>query len=188
MRRQRFLAACRPDLRIVDLRGNVPTRVGAVDDGRCDAVVLAVAGLRRLGLEGRITEELDPSVMLPAVAQGALALEVRGHDDLTRSLVAVLDDPATRAEVTAERACLHRLEAGCQAPVGALGRVLDGELHVRVGVASPQGIAAREVTGPAADAERLGVEVAEAVLAELGLPSLRGVAWAGSPPKRLEAR
>ncbi|MHB1191447.1 MAG: hydroxymethylbilane synthase [Longimicrobiales bacterium] len=188
MRRQRFLAAFRPDLRIVDLRGNVPTRVGAVDDGRCDAVVLAVAGLRRLGLEGRITEELDPAVMLPAVAQGALALEVREHDEVTRSLVAVLDDSATRTEVTAERACLHRLEAGCQAPVGALGRVLDGELHLRVAVAAPQGIAAREVSGPSGDAERLGIEAAEAVLAELELPSLRGVAWAGSTPRRLEAR
>ncbi len=188
MRRQRFLAAYRPDLRILDLRGNVPTRVGAVDAGRCDAVVLAAAGLRRLGLGGRITEELDPAVILPAVAQGALAVEVREQDEMTRSLVGILDDPVTRAEVTGERACLHRLEAGCQAPVGALGRVVDGELHLRIAVAAPEGIVAREVSGPGGDAERLGVEAAKAVLGGLGLPSLRGVTWAGPPPKRREAR
>ena len=188
MRRQRFLAAFRSDLDIVDLRGNVPTRVAAVDEGRCDAVVLAVAGLRRLGLEGRITEELDPAVMLPAVAQGALALEVREHDEVTRALVAVLDDLAARAEVTAERACLRRLEAGCQAPVGALGRCQDGALYLRAAVASPQGVAMVQLSCPVEEAEAIGVRAAEALLAGLGLPSLRGVGWAGAAPRRLEGR
>jgi len=188
IRRRRFLAAARPDLRIVDLRGNVPTRVAAVDEGRCDAVVLAVAGLRRLGLEGRITEVLDPDVMLPAVAQGALALQVREHDEVTRSLVQVLEDAATRAEVTAERACLRRLEAGCQAPVGALGRAREGEVALRVAVAAPRGVVATELKGAIAAAEELGVTAAEVLLAELELPSLRGAAWAGSPPRRLEER
>lgn len=188
IRRRRFLAAARPDLRIVDLRGNVPTRVAAVDEGRCDAVVLAVAGLRRLGMEGRITEVLDPDVLLPAVAQGALALQVREHDEVTRSVVQVLEDAATRAEVTAERACLRRLEAGCQAPVGALGRVTGNELALRVAVAAPQGIVEAHVRGSAQASDQLGVRAAEAVLSELGLPSLRHVAWAGAPPRRLEER
>lgn len=188
IRRRRFLAAARPDLRIVDMRGNVPRRLAAVDEGRCDAVVLAVAGLRRLGLEGRITEALDPSVMLPAVAQGALALQIREHDEVTRSLVEILDDAGSRAEVTAERASLRRLEAGCQAPVGALGRLTPEGLDLHVAVAAPQGIVETHVRGDAQSADQLGVSAAETVLSQLGLASLRMVDWAGAPPRRLEER
>lgn len=188
MRRKLFLGAARPDLELVDLRGNVPTRVSAVDEGRCDAVVLAMAGLRRLGLGNRVTEALDPEIMLPAASQGALALEVRAADDVVRTLVSVLDDPAARAEVTAERACLRRLEAGCQAPVGALGRLGDDGLHFRAAVAGPDGIVRTEVTGDAAEAGDVGVRAAEALLAQLGLPSLRDADWAGAPPRRLEGR
>lgn len=186
VRRKRFLAAARPDLEIVDLRGNVPTRLSAVDEGRCHAVVLAVAGLRRLDLAARITEVVDPSIMLPAAAQGALAVEVRGDDLRTLELVSVLDDPTTRAEVTAERACLRRLEAGCQAPVGTLGRAADGGLDFRAAVAGPDGVARVHVSGPATDAEALGARAAQALLDELGLGSLRGAEWAGPLPRRLE--
>lgn len=186
VRRKRFLAAARSDLEIVDLRGNVPTRLGAVDEGRCHAVVLAVAGLHRLGLGERITEVVDPAVMLPAAAQGALAVEVRADDAVTREMVAVLDDPATRAEVTAERACLRRLEGGCQAPVGVLGRAGDGGLDLRAAVAGPDGVARVHLTAPTADAEALGVRAAEELLAKLGVPSLRGAEWAGPLPRRLE--
>lgn len=186
VRRKRFLAAARPDVNIVDLRGNVPTRLGAVDEGRCHAVVLAVAGLRRLGLGDRITEVMDPDVMLPAAAQGALAVEVREGDVRVREMVAVLDDPATRAEVVAERACLRRLEAGCQAPVGTLGRTADGGLDLRAAVAGPDRVVRVHLSGPATEAEALGVRAAEALLDELGVASLRGAEWAGPLPRRLE--
>lgn len=186
VRRKRFLAAARHDLDIVDLRGNVPTRLGAVDEGRCHAVVLAVAGLRRLGLGHRVNEVLDPDVMLPAAAQGALAVEVREDDLRARELVAVLDDPTTRAEVTAERACLRRLEAGCQAPVGTLGRAGHGGLELRAAVAGPDRVVRVHLSGLAAEAESLGVRAAEALLEELGVASLRGAEWAGPLPRRLE--
>lgn len=190
MRRKLFLGAARPDLELVDLRGNVPTRVAAVDEGRMDAAVLAMAGLRRLGLEERVTEALDVSVMLPAASQGALALEVRADDEEALALVSALDDATARAEVTAERACLRRLEAGCQAPVGALGRVEAGGLRLRAAVAGPDGLVWTEVSGdPGAEAaDALGVQAAEALLRQLGLDSLRGAEWAGAPPRRLEER
>lgn len=188
MRRKLFLRAARPDLELVELRGNVPTRVAAVDEGRMDATVLAMAGLRRLGLEGRVTEALDASVMLPAAAQGALALEVRASDEEAIALVSVLDDPAARAEVTAERACLRRLEAGCQAPVGALGRSGDGALALRAAVAGPGGIVWTRQEGDPEEAVALGVAAAEALLARLGVGSLRDAAWAGPPPRRSEGQ
>lgn len=184
VRRQRFLAAFRTDLEIVDLRGNVPTRVGAVDEGRCDAVVLAVAGLRRLGLEGRATQILEPDVMLPAAAQGALAVETREADEAVTALVGALDDAVARAEVTAERACLRRLEAGCQAPVGVLGRVSGAALELLAAVAGPGGLARVRMAGSEEGAEGLGVRAAEALLAHLGVASLRGTDWAGAPPRR----
>ena len=188
MRRKLFLAAARPDLEIMDLRGNVPTRIGAVDGGRLDAAVLAFAGLRRLGLGDRVAQVLDPDIVLPAAAQGALALEVRGSDEATQAMVSGLDDAATRAEVTAERACLRRLEAGCQAPVGALGRIDGGGLHFQAAVAGPDGVTRIALDGEAADAEAVGVRAAEALLRRLGVASLRGFAWAGPPPGRLEGR
>lgn len=182
-RRRLFLAAARPDLEIADLRGNVPTRLAAVEEGRYDAVILASAGLRRLGLEDRITELLDPEVMLPAAAQGALALEVRSDDHRTRSLVTVLDDPVARAEVEAERSCLRRLGAGCQAPVGALGRVDGDTLELHVAVASPDGVLRTRAEGGTGDPGELGVRAAEEILARLGIHSLHDASWAGPPPR-----
>jgi hydroxymethylbilane synthase len=182
MRRRCFLSAFRPDLSLVELRGNVPARVRAVDEGRCDAVVLAVAGLRRLGLEGRITEVLDLAVMIPAAAQGALAVEVREDDEATRTMVAVLDDAASHAEVTAERACLRRLGAGCQAPVAALGRAKDENLALRAAVVGPEGVVSVHRSSHAERADELGVRAAEELLSRLGLATLRGVPWAGAAP------
>lgn len=141
-RRVAQLRALRPDLRIVDIRGNVGTRLNRVAPGDLDAVVLAASGLKRLGLTGRITEYLDPHRMLPAAGQGALALEVRGDlpEDcaLARGLAAV-DHAPTRLAVSAERAVLARLEAGCAAPVGTHARLADGELRLDVVVADPDG-------------------------------------------------
>jgi hydroxymethylbilane synthase len=188
VRRKAFLALARPDLVLVDLRGNVPTRLAAVEEGRADAVVLAAAGLHRLGLAARVTEYLDPAVVLPAAAQGAVAVQVRADDALTLARVRALDHAATRAAVTAERACLRRLEAGCQAPVGCLAGVdgaREGHLVVRAAVALPDGREDATLEGPAFDAEGLGRRAAETLLRALALESLREAgAWAGPPPLR----
>ena len=124
-RRAAQLRALRPDLTIVDLRGNVPTRLGRVTSGDLDAVVLAYAGLRRLGLESAVSEVFDPAVMLPAPGQGALAVEARDDvaDDVADAL-ALLDDQATRIRVTAERSVLSTMNAGCATPVGALAEIV----------------------------------------------------------------
>jgi hydroxymethylbilane synthase len=182
-RRKNFLGCIRPDLDIRDQRGNVPTRVRAVDEGHMDAVVLALAGLRRLGLAERVVEVLAPEVMLPAAAQGALALEIRSDDEDAARVVRLLDDPTARAEVTAERACLRRLEAGCQAPVGVLARWADGELLIRAAAVTPDGATWAEHLGTGADGEGTGVAVADILLRKLGLTSLRGAPWAGKPPR-----
>jgi hydroxymethylbilane synthase len=182
-RRKGFLRHARPDLTIQDQRGNVPTRVQAVSDGRADAVVLAVSGLRRLGLADRITEILHPDVLLPAAGQGALAVQVRADDDTAAEAVAALDDPRTRAEVTAERACLRRLQAGCQAPVGALARVEGTELVLRAAVVGPNGITRARCAGAVEEAATLGGRAAAELVAQLGLTSLRDTAWAGAPPR-----
>jgi hydroxymethylbilane synthase len=183
-RRKRFLSALRPDLEVLDMRGNVPTRVAAVDEGRFDAALLAVAGLRRLGLEGRISEIMGADVMLPAAGQGALAVETRVDDARARGLVAALERPPARAEVTAERACLRGLGAGCQAPVGALGRARAAKaaksetLRLRAAVALPDRIESVDRSGPISEADALGSAVAELLLERVGLPTLRGVVWA----------
>lgn len=187
-RRKGFLRAARPDLDIRDQRGNVPTRLGAADEGRVDAVVLAAAGLARLGLSDRATATLDPSVMLPAAAQGALALQVRTDDGRLRDLTRALDHGPTRLAVEAERACLRRLEAGCQAPVGALATVdVRGRVGLEAAIVSPEGIVRERRAASGDDSpDTLGEAVAEALLARLGLTSLRGVAWAGLPPRALD--
>lgn len=187
-RRRSFLAAARPDVSVVDLRGNVPTRVRSVDDGRIDAAILAVAGLRRLGMSDRISDVLDPELMLPAAAQGALAIQVRGEDLETLRLVEALDDPRARAEVTAERACLHRLAAGCQAPVGVLARIAEDGLTVRVAVATPTDVVRAEVSGAAGSAERAGVAAAETILERIGTTSLRATPSSDDPPSSAPAR
>jgi hydroxymethylbilane synthase len=188
VRRRAFLALARPDLVLVDLRGNVPTRLRAVDDGRADAVVLAAAGLHRLGLRGRISEYLEPDVVLPAAAQGAVAVQVRADDEASRALVGVLDDGPTRSAVTAERACLRRLEAGCQAPVGCLAEWAGGRLTLRASVVGPGVRDDVALEGGADEAEALGRRAAESLLEALGLPSLREApAWAGPPPLRARA-
>ena len=188
MRRKGFLRLARPDLVLRDQRGNVPTRLRAVEEGVVDGVVLAAAGLARLGLLDRATERLDPALMLPAAAQGALAIQVRADDRETRAVAETLDHAMTRAAVEAERACLHRLEAGCQAPVGVLGEMTGGvdgrTLRVRAALVTPDGLLRTEREGPPGAALDLGRTAAEDLLERLGLASLRGVDWAGPPPRR----
>jgi len=137
-RRAAFLRACRPDLRTRPLHGNVDTRLRKLAAGEADALVLAVAGLARLGLADRITEILPAEIALPAPGQGALAIEVRADDTVTLPFVARLDDPATRAAVEAERAFLRASGGGCRAPLGALARV-DGAAITIHGAAAAEG-------------------------------------------------
>jgi hydroxymethylbilane synthase len=157
------------------IRGNVDTRLALVADGKLDAVVLARAGLARLGRLDAVTEALDPLQMLPAPGQGALAVECRADDDVVRTALAGLDDAPSRAAVVAERTLLAVLEAGCSAPVGALGEPVEGdegpELYLRAVVASPDGRASVRLsaTGPLRhvdDAAALGRRLADALLAE----------------------
>ncbi len=171
-RRAAQLHALGMGLEIVDIRGNVDTRVGKVRSGEYDAVVLARAGLARIGRLDDATEVLDPLQMLPAPGQGALAVECRADDaDLVREL-ARLDDPATRAAVTAERAVLATLEGGCSAPIGALAEVAEGddgdELWVRAVAMSPDGTLSvrMSATGTPEHAADLGARLATDMLAE----------------------
>jgi hydroxymethylbilane synthase len=162
LRRRAQLAARRDDLDIVDIRGNVPTRVDKVLRGDVDAAVLALAGLRRLGLEGRITQVFDQGWMIPAPGQGAMAVQIRAGDETIARLVAPLDDRPTRLATTAERALLGYLEGGCQVPVGACSHPGSNDLLHLVGcVASLDGrvIVRKESTGhvrTTAEASALG--------------------------------
>ncbi len=157
---------------IVGVRGNVDTRLGKVASGELDAVVLARAGLARLGRADEATEVIDPLQVLPAPGQGALAVECRAGDDLLVIVRDALEDPATRACVTAERALLAELEAGCSAPVGALAEVAEGdqgdELWIRAVALSPDGALSvrRSASGPIDDPEGLGLKLAAEMLAE----------------------
>lgn len=169
-RRRAQLEALGLGLDIRDLRGNVDTRLGKVTSGELDAVVLARAGLSRLGRAAVVTEVIDPIQMLPAPGQGALAVEVRAADGATRDAVAALDDADTRACVDAERAVLAELEVGCSAPVGALAEIVLGdegdELSLRAVVASPDGSGdiRRSATGSPADADAVGRGLARLLL------------------------
>ena len=134
-RRTAFVRARRPDLRVHPLHGNVDTRLRRLDDGETDALILAVAGLTRLGLLGRIGEVLSPQVVPPAPGQGSLAIQCRADDAVTLAWLARLDDPATRSSVETERAFLHASGGGCRAPIGGLARVEDGEVILVAGSA-----------------------------------------------------
>ena len=168
LRRQAQLRARRPDLQLVDLRGNVNTRLARLDAGDYDAIVLACAGLQRLGFDARIRARLDAPLWLPAPAQGAIAIECREDDGATRALCAALDHPATRHCVDAERAMNRALHGSCHVPVAALAR-LDGErlsLSGLVGSVSEGTLVRAAADADVAMAEALGNEVAEALLAQ----------------------
>jgi hydroxymethylbilane synthase len=160
-RRRTFLAALRPDLDLVELRGNVDTRLGQVFDGRLDATVLAMAGLTRLGrLDDRVCPLL-PELMLPAPAQGALAIEARADDPEARSAAALLDHPGTRAEAAAERACLGGLGGGCGLPLGALAWCSGERLSLRAHIiADGRDSGLLSLEGPATDPPELGERMA----------------------------
>jgi len=167
LRRQCQLRALRPDLEILDLRGNVGTRLGRLDAGEFDAIVLACAGLKRLGLQERITLALADEVMLPAIAQGVIGIECRSRDRRVRELINPLNHAGTAIRTRAERAMNARLAGGCQAPVAGYSEILDGNLELRglVGRPDGSGIIRGAITGPPEEAEELGRELAEDLLA-----------------------
>ncbi|SDU10110.1 hydroxymethylbilane synthase [Jiangella alkaliphila] len=171
-RREAQIRALGLGIEIVGLRGNVDTRLGKVADGTLDGVVLARAGLARLGRLDSVTEVLDPMQVLPAPGQGALGIECRAADTELVQTLGALDDPATRAAVTAERTLLAVLEAGCTAPVGAYAEAAEGEsgleLYIRAVVAARDGSVSirKSATGPLGGAEQIGRDLAHELLAD----------------------
>lgn len=166
LRRRAQLLALRPDLEIRGIRGNVDTRLAKLDQRRYDAICLAVAGLTRLGWAERIADVLAPPRMLPAPGQGALGIECRSIDSETIATLRELDDAPTRHAVAAERQMLATLHGGCSAPIGAWGRIENGQLCLDGLVADSAGrnVLRAQATGPAADASELGTRVAEDLL------------------------
>jgi hydroxymethylbilane synthase len=166
LRRQAQLLAVRPDLKIEALRGNVDTRLRRLDDGELEAIILACAGLIRLGWESRITGRLEPSDCLPAVAQGIIGIECRSGDHATRSLLQSLNDPPTRCAMDAERAFAGRLGGSCQSPIAAYATLNDRQLTLQGLVAEPDGsrLLRGSITGAASETRSLGVQLAERVL------------------------
>ncbi len=165
-RRRAQLLALRRDLRVASVRGNVETRLRKLDEGGYDALIMAAAGLRRLGLEGRVTRFLGPPHWLSAPGQGAIAVESRAGDSATDTLLAPIEDRDARAETEAERALLARLQGGCQVPVGARAQVEGDALLLRALVATPDGdrVIRGEGSGPVGAATALGRRVAEDLL------------------------
>jgi hydroxymethylbilane synthase len=165
LRRRAQLLRFRPDLTMVAIRGNIDTRLKKLDGGEVDALVMAAAGLKRIGRQQRITEFIAEHICVSAVAQGALALESRS-DGVRRDEIAFLHDAVTFAEVTAERSLLRRLGGGCHVPVGARASVAGDQLRMTAVVADPNAdsLYRREISGPAASAEQLGRDLAERLL------------------------
>ncbi|MGE4499676.1 MAG: hydroxymethylbilane synthase [Hydrogenovibrio sp.] len=168
LRRKAQLMAARPDLVVKDLRGNVGTRLGKLDAGEYDAIVLATSGLKRLELDERIRHELAPETCLPAVSQGTLGIEYFEKEDDVLALIQVLNHRDTEIRTRAERAMNHRLEGGCQVPIGVYAELKGDDIYLRglVGALDGSEIIRAEATGPQTDPETLGVGVAEDLLAQ----------------------
>ncbi len=166
LRRQAQLMALRPDLRVQPLRGNVNTRLKKLEDGQYDAIMLACAGLERLGLEAHISEIFSPDQMLPAAAQGVIGIECLEARTELLQILKLLDHAATRTVMTAERAVAKQLQADCQSPVAAFGEIDGSTLNLRAMVASPDGrkIIREHVSGPADDPETLGNSLSSKLL------------------------
>jgi len=183
LRRRSQLLARRPDLEVLELRGNVPTRIARLKEGRFDAIVVAAAGLNRLGLSSEITEILDESWMLPAPGQGVLAIQVREGDATAARAVGMLHDPAAAAEATAERELLAGLGGGCLVPVGARARALGDRISLAGFVGHPRGRPSlrSSVDGPIAAATELGRALATTLLAQGAREILEAVRGEVSP-------
>lgn len=167
LRRQVQLRERYPQIDIFDLRGNVNSRLAKLDAGEYDAIILAAAGLKRLGMEQRITTVLSPEQSLPAIGQGAIGIEARGGDVVIEPLLTVLDHPETSLRVAAERALNARLHGGCQVPIAGYATLEGDHLRLRALVGYPDGsrVLREELDAPRTDPEALGTEVAERLLA-----------------------
>ncbi len=166
LRRQCQLRARRPDLVVVDLRGNVNTRLAKLDQGDYDAILLAAAGVRRMGWESRITELLSPEQFLPAIGQGAIGIEMRVDDERVTPLVSALNDEQTATRVRAERALNERLQGGCQVPIAGYSEIIDDVIVLRGLVGRPDGteLVQGVIRGKTGDAEELGQALADDLL------------------------
>lgn len=166
LRRQCQLKRVRPDLKIIDLRGNVGSRLAKLDNGDYDAIILASAGLIRLELQSRITQFISSDVILPAIGQGAVGIECREGDAETLALISVLNHSETHTRVAAERALNHRLEGGCQVPIAGFAELKDNQIVMRALVGSTDGtqMITGEVSGPAEQAAALGTSLADDLL------------------------
>ena len=170
LRRQAQILAARPDLKVVNFRGNVATRLRKLAEGEVDATLLAVAGLKRLGEADKITGALEPEVMLPAVGQGAIGLEIRADDAQARAWLDAISCAETTRRVTAERALLAELDGSCKTPIAGLAEIDGGTLRLRGLVALPDGskVIAEEISGPPAEAVQLGKTLGERLKAAGG--------------------
>ena len=175
LRRQAQLKAMRPDLDVFPLRGNVDTRLRKLEEGEYDAIILASAGLRRLGLTQRIRAILSETVMCPAAGQGALGIEIRAGDTTVRDHLTFLDDPDARQSTTAERALLNELGGGCQVPIGAFAEVKNGIVQLTGVVARPDGSLVLRDAGSGHDAKQLGESLGRSLLNRGGAEILREV-------------
>jgi len=175
LRRQAQLKALRPDLEVYPLRGNVDTRLRKLEAGDYDAIILAAAGVNRLGLTALVKQVIPAEIMCPAAGQGALGIEIRDGDTTVGQHLAFLDSAAARAATTCERALLNRLGGGCQVPIGAFAEVRNGRLHLEGVVAHPDGSLVLRESRDGEDAATLGNEVGETLLNRGGDAILREV-------------
>ncbi|MCC6347102.1 MAG: hydroxymethylbilane synthase [Nitrospirales bacterium] len=184
LRRACQLLHVRPDLRIAQLRGNLDTRLRKLDEGQFDAIILAAAGVKRLGWAQRITETIPPEVSLPAIGQGAVGIECRKDDPFINALISPLDHPVTSVCVRAERALLKRLEGGCQVPIAAHARLVDGRMVMEglVGSAAGDRVIRDRIEGSPSEAEALGIRLAETLLARGAKEILDEVYASDVPP------
>jgi hydroxymethylbilane synthase len=181
LRRQAQLKAVRPDLDTYPLRGNVDTRLRKLEAGEYDAIILAAAGLNRLGKTQLVKQVIPAEVMCPAAGQGALAIEIRAGDSVTRQHLAFLDDAAARTATTCERALLNKLGGGCQVPIGAFAEVREGRLHLEAIVADPDGSEVLRESRDGSDPVQLGESVGETLLQRGGDAILEAVYGQGIP-------
>lgn len=168
LRRQLQIKANMPNAEMLDLRGNVNSRLQKLDNGDYDAIILATAGLVRLGFNDRIRSRITPEQSLPAIGQGAVGIECRENDDRIMKLLAPLDHPTTHIRLSAERALNHRLNGGCQVPIAGYAILEGDEIYLRGLVGRPDGseVVRGEIRGPASNAEQLGTELAETLLSQ----------------------
>ena len=182
LRRQCQLRARRPDLEVLDLRGNVNTRLAKLDNGDYDAILLAAAGVKRMGWEDRITELLPPEQFLPAIGQGAIGIEIRVADEKVSRIVEVLNDEQTATRIRAERALNERLQGGCQVPIAGYSEISHGVMVLRALVGRPDGteLVQGVISGKPEDAEELGQVLADDLLSR-GAKQILDEVYAGSP-------